>query len=164
MSSDHERFLYRVTQISLTCKSWETIEREHPHRPEQLRIVPENLNASFMTWHLRDTSRLREVQILGDESQAAAGKSCWEWMSRLLTHLSVSTPALRTLEILPPNEDWEGQSQMGNFLPLIGALGQLEALVLREWRSSRADIDIITHLTRLQNLKVAVPGGFTDCP
>ena len=147
----------RVTQISLTCKAWQGVERERPHRPEQLRLVPNDFKTSYVTWILRDTSRLREVQILGDESQSTSGK-VWECLSGLLIQLSVNAPALQSLDIVSPRDVWEGDSpQVGLFLPLIVALGQLETLVLKGWRYSRADIDTITYLTRLQNLKVAIP-------
>jgi len=38
--------------------------------------------------------------------------------------------------------------------PLVGTLSGLESLALKEWEYSLEDIPLITHLTRLQNLKV----------
>ena len=147
----------RVTQISLTCKTWEWVERQRPLRLEQLSFVPGDLNTSYVTWHLRDTSRLREVQILGDGFHATTGNNYKEWVSTLLLHLSVSAPTLHSLVILPPRGYFEGEFQrVGHFLPLIGVLGQLETLVLRDWDYCLADIETIDHLTRLQNLKVVI--------
>ena len=114
-----------------------------------------------MTWHLRDTSRLREVTVLDDyyycpyhPSFETPSRSYWVWVPRLLHHLSISAPALRLLNIKPslsrnglPSDD---------LLARIGALRQLESLVLRNWSYGVADIESISQLTRLQNLKVTL--------
>ena len=57
---------------------------------------------------------------------------------------------------------------MKDFLPLVGALRQLETLALANWAYTMADIAAIHHLTKLQNLKVILaeikelPLGFND--
>ena len=102
---------------------------------------------------------LREVKVLGDlgdDCEALASRSYRVWVPKLLHHLSFSAPALRSLEVTPLSKS---NNQIESVLPLIGALSQLESLVLREWRYSSADIAAIHHLTRLQNLKVSL----SDC-
>ena len=160
--------------ISLVCQAWYRVEREHPHQPEQLHVDLEDFNATFMIWHLRDTSRLREVKFLQKELneypwQVKAGESYWEWMPKLLRHISVSAPALRRLDMVSPAEnisykDREPPRWMGRVLPLIGELTHLESLVLRNWKYCTAGADSLSHLTRLQNLKVSafgLPEGLT---
>jgi hypothetical protein len=132
------------------------VERESPHRPLLLHIHPKHFNDSFMSWHLRDTSRLREVTVLGDHCEAVASRSYRFWAPNLLRHLSFNAPALRSLTIMPPSRHL---FQMKDFLPLVGALRQLETLALANWAYTMADIAAIHHLTRLQNLKVIL----TDC-
>ena len=110
-----------------------------------------------MRWHLRDTSRLREVKVLGDHCVALASENYWEWLSNLLHRLNLvnlGAPALRSLEMMPPSRST--RFTMADFLPLVGALSQLESLVLSNWRYITADIAAIPHLTRLQNLKVSL--------
>ena len=117
----------------------------------QLLVRLKDFNDSFMTWHLRDTSRLRAVQILGHPCQALAGSGYCIWVSKLLQHLSFRAPALRSLDLMLLGTS---NNQIEGILPLIGALSQLQTLVLREWRYSAADIAAISHLTRLPKLKV----------
>lgn len=110
-----------------------------------------------MTWHLRDTTRLREVTVSGDSARTVTSPSYWEWAPKLLSHLAVAAPSLRSLSIIPPRgRDLDGGPRP-YFLPLIGALSRLDSLALREWEYTEADIAGFTHFTRLQNLKVASP-------
>ena len=108
-----------------------------------------------MTWHLRDTSRLREVFVVEPMARYSISESYWEWITKLLLHLSVSASELRSLNIIPPKED-RCCGRMAVVLPLIGALSQLESLALRFWWYDRADIRAIPHLTRLQRLEVTL--------
>ena len=150
----------RAKQISLVSKAWYRIEKERPHRPEHLHVDVEDFNASYMTWHLRDTSRLREVRFLNDKGlgefpwRAEKGASYWEWMSKLLRHLSVSAPALRRLNMVSPSEGHQEPRWMGQVLPLVGALGHLESLKLKKWKYCAEDIELLSHLTGLQSLRV----------
>jgi len=121
-----------------------------------LLLHPENFTTSFMTWHLRDTSRLREVEVVGTRwHPLVAGDGYWEWLPRLLSHLSASAPALRSLNALPLRRVRSGfDHRHVELLPLIGGLSGLESLVVRGWEYTREDVAQITHLSRLQNLKV----------
>ena len=66
--------------------------------------------------------------------EQSTGKVYGEWICSLLRRLSVSAPALRSLDMLASREDSKGKSPwIGPLLPLIGALSQLETLVLRTW-------------------------------
>ena len=107
-----------------------------------------------MTWHLRDTSSLLEVTIVDDHFRATidgkldgTSRRYLVWVPKLLHHLSVKAPALRSLDMMP-----------GKVLPSIGALSQLEALALSNWSYSMVELAAITHLIRLQNLKVTISG------
>ena len=84
-----------------------------------------------MTWHLRGTSRLREVTVLAGKS-INPGESYWELMPELLLHLSVSVLALRSLALTGVSSE-PCNLLSGVSLPLIGALRQLESLMLRHW-------------------------------
>ena len=131
------------------------MEKEYPHCLEQIELKPGNSNASCMAWHLRDTSRLREVTVLGKDPYNS-GKSFCELMPELLLHLSVHAPNLRSLA-------WRGTGRdpcnmlRGATLPMLGALRQLESLVLINWGYRMEDLAALTHITRLQNLKVSLP-------
>jgi hypothetical protein len=149
--------LCRVNQVSLVCKTWQKVEREHPYRPVQLHLRPEDLTSAFMTWHLRDTSMLEEVRVLGYRHHVIVSEDYRKWMLRLLILLSDKAPALRILGLVPPGLNIiasKNEDRHFNLLPLVGALSRLESLALREWEYSVDDIPLITHLTRLQNLKV----------
>ena len=76
-------------------------------------------------------------------------------MSKLLRHLSVSAYALRSLNTVSPSKGHNKPRWMGQVLPLVGALGHLESLKLRKWKYYAEDIGLLSHLTRLQNLKVS---------
>ena len=141
----------RATVISLVCYAWYSVEREHPHCPLLLHIRPKDFNDSFMTWHLRDTSRLREVKVLRDHCRDLTSEGYQGWLPRMLQHVSINAPALRSLDIIVP---FRFCCTTDDLLPRLGALSQLESLVLRDWRYATTDIAVIHHLTRLQNLKV----------
>jgi hypothetical protein len=172
-----------VNQLSLVCKTWQKAEQAIPHQPVQLLLKQSDLNFALVTWHLRDTSKLAEVKVLGDlddemESIAISGQrsaisdfqACayHEPMLQLLHHLSdeLKTPSLRRLALVPPRLTTYGEkkrrrrnnplyrSQNLRFFTLVGMLGQLESLVLTDWVYSKEDMHQITHLTNLQNLKV----------
>jgi hypothetical protein len=141
----------------LVCKAWQKAEREFPHQPVQLQLRPEDFNPTFMTWHLRDTSRLEEVEMLGNRHQIIASEDYRKWMLQLLNHLSDKAPALRSLGIVPPRATkfvFEIHEHPFHFLPLVCAMSRLESLAIREWEYSPEDIPLISHLTMLQNLKV----------
>ena len=80
-------------------------------------------------------------------------ESYWELMLELLEHLSVSAPALRSLALIGTPAQFSNMIG-GIALPLLGALRQLESLVLRHWIYSMTDIAPLTHMAGLQNLKV----------
>jgi hypothetical protein len=146
----------RVNQVSLVCKSWNNVEREHAHRPVQLHLKPRDFTSARVTWHMRDTSRLEEVKVL-DNRRIYCGNGYWWGLEKLLKHLSDKAPALRSLELEPPRPAtfYEGDSESRfNFLTLVGALSQLESLVLRDWKYFTPDLHWLTELSRLQNLKV----------
>jgi len=86
----------RVHLVSLVCKRWQRVEREHPHRPVQLQLKAEDFDTGFFTlsWHLRDVSRLVEVEVLG---YAHGYYHDLEWVLGLLSHLSHKAPALHSL-------------------------------------------------------------------
>ena len=56
--------------------------------------------------------------------------------------------------MIAPTEAYNEPQWLGQILPLVGSLVQLESLVLREWRYRMADIDSLGHLTNLQALRV----------
>jgi len=129
------------------------VERENPHRPVQLLLQPENFNFPFMRWHLRDTSRLREV-VGFRLHPLVASRNYWDWTFRLLANLSWA-PQLRSLDILPPRRVRPGSDhERLDLLVSIGDLSGLESLTVRGWEYTRDDVAPMTHLSRLQNLKV----------
>ena len=145
----------RAAPVSLVCRAWRRVEREHSHRPVLLHLDQIDCNDSFMIWHLRDTSRLRELKVQGEVEYISG----WDnWIPPLLNHLflMISAPALLSLHISPLGS-WG--FPIKDLLPLIASLGQLESLVLRNWTYREADIAAISHLSRLQNLQVTLP----DC-
>jgi len=129
----------------------------------QLHLEPENFSASFMNWHLRDTSRLYHVWVAAEghrenfsyKAPRFASQSYWEWVPKLLCHLVGRAPALRSLALVPPRR---AVTEIGpppfELLPLIGALSRLELLALREWEYTGEDVTAITRLTVLTNLQV----------
>jgi len=123
-------------------------------------LKPEDFESKFVTWHLRDTSRLEEVEMLGDRRLKHLSERCWDGMLQLLSHLSDKAPALRSLDLVPPRptifqyDEEDFHERCFNFLPLVGALSRLESLALREWVYSWQDTYLISHLTSLRNLKV----------
>jgi hypothetical protein len=167
LSSDAELIVIhcRVNQVSLVCKAWQRVERKYPHRPVRLQLRSEDFNSAFMTWHLRDTSRLEtvavEVEVVGNYEWGYLFQTddYHEWMLRLLNHLSDKAPALRSLAIAPPRlmNCYSLNNQRKHhfdYMPLVGTLSRLESLALMNWEYSVDEAPLIAHLTSLQNLKV----------
>jgi len=60
----------RVSQISLVCKKWKSLERAYAYQALKLIFDPADTSASI-AWQLRDSSKLEEVRFIGlaDESR-----------------------------------------------------------------------------------------------
>jgi len=122
-------------------------------------LKPEDYSPSYMTWHLKDTSKLEAVgvQVAGpdcDVWEVTSDETYWESMQTFLKHLALEAPVLRSLDLGPPRPSTEGDFVLHSCLPLVGVLSRLESLTLRDWWYSADDIDSIASLTGLQNLKV----------
>jgi hypothetical protein len=122
-----------------------------------------------MTWHLRDTSRLEAVAVEVVDNDVVNCESeyhdlfttddYYEWMLRLLNHLSNKAPALRSLAIAPPRmidsySFGDQREHHFDYMPLVGTLSRLESLALMNWEYGVDEAPLIAHLTSLQNLKV----------
>jgi hypothetical protein len=106
----------------------------------QLLLKPGDFDSAFLTWHLRDTSRLEEVKVLGDQRHISVIDYS-EGMQQLLLLLSDKAPALHSLAMrcglgIPPHTK---RGKHFHFLPLVGALSRLESLVLTELDYSAED-------------------------
>ncbi len=147
----------RASTISLVCKTWQRVEREHPHRPTELNLRPEDFTAAFLKWHCRDTSKLRAVRVSQDV-QPLAVDSYRQRLPGLLRHLHAWAPSLRVLELVPPAavQGKDGRCEGQGVLPLICTLSRLEGLALRQWSYSAEDVATFHCLTQLQNLQVSV--------
>lgn len=143
----------RATVLSLVCKAWYQAEKLS-YQPQQLDLTQRTFTPSFLTWHLRNCSKLRVV-AMQDPTESLGGSAVTEieeGMKHLLQPLLTRAPALRTLHLASPG--YTSFHRLFRFLPLIGDLSQLESLFLIKWHSSRADMHLLSHLSRLQNLKV----------
>jgi hypothetical protein len=152
--------------VSLVCKAWQKVERDQPHQPHELRLKPwlAQLDATFIAWHLRDTRRLRAVGMGVPDYEFLTSTNFGESTLHLLNELCAKAPDLRSLELVPPPlyghvsrfEDREAMPRPHDYqtLPLVGMLSQLECLTLNEWKYCREDICMLSHLSKLQRLKV----------
>lgn len=129
-------------RAALVCKAWREVERTYPHQPQDIQLRPQNLQPSFIQWHLRDTRRLREVNMLFKYFEFAAALSQhvhWECLEHSLKLPAIKAPALRSLGILLSAQLKKiyGTKTYADasfrVMPLILALTQLQSLALSQW-------------------------------
>ncbi len=156
----------RAAGASLVNKVWRNLVKQCIHQPTHLLLRPEDFSPSFMAWHLTDTSLLRHVgtrpprpdcdeaelyEMFGDQDYQEA-------MQTLLGHLAERAPAMGSMEINPTALCWGTEDvALHSMLPLLGALGQLQSLVIRDWRYTWGDAQQLNHLSGLQKLQALSP-------
>ncbi len=137
------------------CKAWWRVERKHPHQAAQLSaLLGPEFTPPCLAWHLRDTSRLREVSIQGPDPQGLPNLRHWQLVPVLLSHLADNAPALRRLCMWSFHPGTFILSHHMGLLHMTCALSQLEALSLGRWQWATSDVAGLGELSCLRNLKV----------
>jgi len=80
-----------------------------------------------------------------------------ESLKPILTRLSISAPALQSLQIECSGANITDHITLQHpleLLPLIGLLSQLKSLTLLCWTFSREELPPVSHLSNLHDLKV----------